>query len=56
MMMKNIKRGHDLQISLSDGVVIVIKRAGEGQISVGIDAPQSIRISTQSTADSKTVE
>lgn len=56
MLVKKIPRGHGQRICIGDDVVIEVKRAREGSITVAIQAPKLMQITTETSTDSNAVE
>jgi sRNA-binding carbon storage regulator CsrA len=49
MLVKRIPRGHGQRICIGPDVVVNIKRAQEGRLSVTIEAPRDFKIDAETT-------
>lgn len=56
MLVKKIPRGQGQRICIGDDVVIEVKRAREGSITVAIQAPKVMQITTETSTDGNAVE
>jgi|GEM_PF-2197390 len=56
MLVKKIPRGQGQRICIGDDVVIEVKRASEGRITVTVQAPKELTITARNSTDSNSVE